>query len=325
MAMAGVRPRDRGGGEGGYGGGSSTGRAGGAAFMGRGRGGGGSGRGRGGSGGGSRDGPAPAQFSVHQGEVRSIQSYGVFVGIPGYKDGLVHVSQMASHRVEDPADIVSQGQSVWIKVLDVDAASNKVSLSMNAVNQVTGQDEDPENTAAAPRGQRGGGGGGGGAAQRGGDRRRGVSPSRGPRRRSRSRSRDRNRDRRRGRDSDSDRDHGRVDRGGRDRGRDRRAEVAATALAGPSGGSRGAEAEDDGAFLAAKRERQAAAAQEAEEAAERRRRLDGDLEDLGAEQQVPFNLKEAAASGLRFKKSAADIAAESAFDDHYSVVDPLAQ
>jgi predicted RNA-binding protein with RPS1 domain len=291
--------------------------------MGRGRGGGGSGRGRGGSGGGSRDGPAPAQFSVHQGEVRSIQSYGVFVGIPGYKDGLVHVSQMASHRVEDPADIVSQGQSVWIKVLDVDAASNKVSLSMNAVNQVTGQDEDPENTAAAPRGQRGGGGGGGGAAQRGGDRRRGVSPSRGPRRRSRSRSRDRSRDRRRGRDSD--RDHGRVDRGGRDRGRDRRAEVAATALAGPSGGSRGAEAEDDGAFLAAKRERQAAAAQEAEEAAERRRRLDGDLEDLGAEQQVPFNLKEAAASGLRFKKSAADIAAESAFDDHYSVVDPLAQ
>jgi predicted RNA-binding protein with RPS1 domain/Ni/Co efflux regulator RcnB len=127
--------------------------------SGGGRGGGEGGRG-GGRGGGRRrgDGPAPEVFSVHQGEVRSIQSYGVFVSLPGFKDGLVHVSQMMSYRVEDPNDVVDQGQKVWVKVLEVDT-NNKVSLSMKLVDQTSGRDEDPDNVeASGAQGRKGGGG-----------------------------------------------------------------------------------------------------------------------------------------------------------------------
>ena len=102
--------------------------------------------------------PTPEQFSVHRGEVRSIQSYGVFVHLPGFKDGLVHVSQMAGYRVEDPNDIVSVGEQVWVKVLDV-GADQKLSLSMKLVDQTTGRDEDPDHTEAAMGAERKGGGG----------------------------------------------------------------------------------------------------------------------------------------------------------------------
>ena len=129
--------------------------------------GGGGGRGGGGGGGGGRrgDGPPPEVFSVHHGEVRSIQSYGVFVNIPGFKDGLVHVSQMCSYRVEDPNDVVSVGQRVWVKVTEVDANS-KVSLSMKMVDQESGRDEDPDNfEALESQGRKGGGGGSRGPMQ----------------------------------------------------------------------------------------------------------------------------------------------------------------
>ena len=119
----------------------------------------GSGGGGGGGGGGRRgDGPVPEVFSVHHGEVRSIQSYGVFVNMPGFKDGLVHISQLASYRVDDANEVVSQGQRVWVKVIEVDA-NNKVSLSMKMVNQETGRDEDPDHfEALEAQGRKGGGG-----------------------------------------------------------------------------------------------------------------------------------------------------------------------
>ena len=102
---------------------------------------------------------------MHHGEVRSIQSYGVFVNIPGFKDGLVHVSQMCSYRVEDPNEVVSVGQRVWVKVTEVDANS-KVSLSMKMVDQESGRDEDPDNfEALESQGRKGGGGGSRGPMQ----------------------------------------------------------------------------------------------------------------------------------------------------------------
>ena len=55
--------------------------------------------------------------------------------------------------------------------------------------------------------------------------------------------------------------------------------------------------------------------------AERQRRLD--LEDLDAERDVKFDLKNV--GGLKFAKSDADLKAETAFDDHYSVEDPRAK
>ncbi len=101
----------------------------------------------------------------YDGKVVRLAPFGAFVEILPGKDGLVHVSQMAPGHVEKPEDIVSEGQVVHVRVLDVDA-QGKVSLSM-----LFGDDVKPE-TEGRPRsgggGSRGGfGGGSGGGMRRG--------------------------------------------------------------------------------------------------------------------------------------------------------------
>lgn len=100
----------------------------------------------------------------YEGKVVRLAPFGAFVEILPGKDGLVHVSQMAPQRVEDPADIVSEGQIVKVRVVDVDAMG-KISLSM-----LFGDDRKPE-TEGRPRGGGGfGGGDRGGYRPGGGDR-----------------------------------------------------------------------------------------------------------------------------------------------------------
>ncbi|KAM3858012.1 zinc finger CCHC domain-containing protein 17 [Diretmus argenteus] len=106
------------------------------------------------------DGPAPEPagldglpplYSIAKGEVVSVQSYGAFVRLPGYKkEGLVHVSEMSASRVENAAEIVDMGEQVWIKVIGREIRDDKVKLSfsMKAVNQGTGRDLDPNNVMA---------------------------------------------------------------------------------------------------------------------------------------------------------------------------------
>ncbi len=65
----------------------------------------------------------------YDGKVVRLAPFGAFVEILPGKDGLVHVSQMAPGRVEDPADIVSEGQEVHVRVTDVDN-QGKIGLSM---------------------------------------------------------------------------------------------------------------------------------------------------------------------------------------------------
>lgn len=96
----------------------------------------------------------------YEGKVVRLAPFGAFVEILPGKDGLVHVSQMAPQRVEDPADIVSEGQMVKVRVVDVDAMG-KISLSM-----LFGDDRKPESEGRP----RGGGGGGFGGGDRGGYR-----------------------------------------------------------------------------------------------------------------------------------------------------------
>lgn len=93
----------------------------------------------------------PAMFSILQGEVASVQTYGAFVKLPGYKkQGLVHVSEMSATRVENASEIVDVGEKVWIKVIGREIRDEKVKLSfsMKAVNQGTGRDLDPNNVMA---------------------------------------------------------------------------------------------------------------------------------------------------------------------------------
>lgn len=88
----------------------------------------------------------PPLNGVFHGEVASVQKYGVFVKLPGYKrQGLVHVSQMSSARIEDPAEMLAKGEMVYCKVINVEIEGSKIGLSMKLVNQTTGQDLDPNN------------------------------------------------------------------------------------------------------------------------------------------------------------------------------------
>ena len=109
---------------------------------------------------------------VYDGKVVNIVDFGAFVNFMGGKDGLVHVSEMKNERVEKPTDVVSEGQEVKVKVLEIDNRG-KVRLSMRVVNQETGEELEDTRPPREPRGDRGGGdrrprrdGGGGGGRGR---------------------------------------------------------------------------------------------------------------------------------------------------------------
>jgi polyribonucleotide nucleotidyltransferase len=76
---------------------------------------------------------------IYDGKVVKVVDFGAFVNFFGAKDGLVHVSQMAAHRVNKPSDVVKEGDMVKVKLLGVDERG-KVRLSMKAVDQATGED-----------------------------------------------------------------------------------------------------------------------------------------------------------------------------------------
>jgi polyribonucleotide nucleotidyltransferase len=71
--------------------------------------------------------------------VVKVMDFGAFVNFFGAKDGLVHISQLASHRVNKTTDVVKEGDKVKVKLLGMDERG-KVRLSMKAVDQQTGED-----------------------------------------------------------------------------------------------------------------------------------------------------------------------------------------
>ncbi len=91
---------------------------------------------------------------VYKGKVVNIVDFGAFVNFMGGKDGLVHVSEMKNERVEKPTDVVSEGQEVYVKVLEIDNRG-KVRLSMRVVDQETGEELEDTRPAREPRGDRG--------------------------------------------------------------------------------------------------------------------------------------------------------------------------
>ncbi len=66
---------------------------------------------------------------IVEGAVQRLADFGAFVDIGGV-DGLVHISQMAHHRVESPSDILKEGDKVKVKILSVDVENARISLSI---------------------------------------------------------------------------------------------------------------------------------------------------------------------------------------------------
>lgn len=132
----------------------------------------------------------PEAGTVYHGKVTSIQDFGAFVEILPGKEGLLHVSEIAWTKTENVSDVLKVGDEVDVKLLEIDAKSGKMRLSMRALT------EKPEGYVEPKRSS---------SPRQGGDRR--QSGDR----------RDNNRDRRR----DGDRREGRRD-GHREPRRDNR-------------------------------------------------------------------------------------------------------
>lgn len=79
---------------------------------------------------------------VFDGEVKSLTNFGAFVEVADGVQGLVHVSEISNKHVDKPSDVLKVGQTVKVKVLNIDPSERRISLSMKAVNN-NGSNERP--------------------------------------------------------------------------------------------------------------------------------------------------------------------------------------
>lgn len=98
---------------------------------------------------------AAAKYKVGQvvsGEVVRVVDFGAFVRLEDGIEGLVHVSQLAPHRVEKASDAVKPGQSVQVKVLHVDQERKRISLSIRQALPPAPKENRTKEKAAEPMG-----------------------------------------------------------------------------------------------------------------------------------------------------------------------------
>ncbi len=65
-----------------------------------------------------------------EGQVTNVAAFGAFVDVGVHQDGLVHVSAMSKQFVSDPREVVKSGDVVRVKVLEVDEARKRISLTL---------------------------------------------------------------------------------------------------------------------------------------------------------------------------------------------------
>lgn len=75
---------------------------------------------------------------VLEGTVTNVAAFGAFVDIGVHQDGLVHVSAMSEQFVKDPHDVVSSGEVVKVRVVDVDVPRNRIGLSLRLQDEPKG-------------------------------------------------------------------------------------------------------------------------------------------------------------------------------------------
>ncbi|HGS2331103.1 TPA: 30S ribosomal protein S1 [Streptococcus pneumoniae] len=96
-----------------------------------------------------------AKGDVVEGTVKRLTDFGAFVEVLPGIDGLVHVSQISHKRIENPKEALKVGQEVQVKVLEVNADAERVSLSIKALEERPAQEEGQkeEKRVARPRRQ----------------------------------------------------------------------------------------------------------------------------------------------------------------------------
>ncbi|MEM9372798.1 MAG: S1 RNA-binding domain-containing protein, partial [Planctomycetota bacterium] len=81
---------------------------------------------------------------VVRGKVTKITNFGVFVELEDDLEGLLHISELADHKVENPQDVVGQDEEIDVKILRVDTVDRKIGLSLKRAQwgDATGGDSD---------------------------------------------------------------------------------------------------------------------------------------------------------------------------------------
>ena len=81
---------------------------------------------------------------VVHGKVTKITNFGVFVELEDDLEGLLHISELADHKVENPQDIVKPGEDLEVKILRVDTEERKIGLSLKRAQWGTGEQGDED-------------------------------------------------------------------------------------------------------------------------------------------------------------------------------------
>jgi small subunit ribosomal protein S1 len=76
-----------------------------------------------------------SEGDVVEGRVAKVVTFGAFVEILPGVEGLVHISELAAHHVENPREVVSQGQAVNVRILEIDGDRRRLSLSLKRVEE----------------------------------------------------------------------------------------------------------------------------------------------------------------------------------------------
>lgn len=85
---------------------------------------------------------------VFEGEVKSLTNFGAFVEVADGIQGLVHVSEISNKHVDKPSDVLKVGQTVKVKVLNIDPSDRRISLSIKAADS---NSSSSDNNSSRPR------------------------------------------------------------------------------------------------------------------------------------------------------------------------------
>jgi uncharacterized protein len=88
---------------------------------------------------------------VCPGIVTNVTNFGAFVDIGVHQDGLVHISQLSDRYVKDPREVVSPGDRVRVRVLEVRLDRNQIALTMKSGREAPTQPSRPAAPVRSPR------------------------------------------------------------------------------------------------------------------------------------------------------------------------------
>ena len=98
------------------------------------------------------EGDIPGRYhpgDIKTGKVTKLTNFGVFVELEPGLEGLLHISELADHKVESPEEVVKVGDEIEVKILRVDASDRKIGLSRKRLTWTKDEGEEGEEGAAA--------------------------------------------------------------------------------------------------------------------------------------------------------------------------------